>query len=578
MLTALTGVAGAERVQRLRRALAVVALAAVVEAACFALLVPLLTALLDRRFPESLWWAAAFAVAGAAAFTADRLSMSALRAETTHVISGLHQRVGDHVATLPLGWFRPANQDRLSRLLTTGATSLAIVLSAVIAINVRAAALGVAIVVVAAFVDPAVAVVCGVGLAVLGGLHALAGAILRGANTETTEVSQRIAAELVEFAQKQTVLRAYGRLDEADSDLHRAIVDARRAARRYFLRAIVGATAFALGSALLLSAAMLTVVVRAEAGTLAPALGVVLVLFAALLVDAVAALGRTASIIWSAQADVEAMADVLATSPLPEPEVSAPVADAAIEFHDVTFGYSPDTPVLDGISFAVPSGGVCALVGPSGSGKTTLVRLAARFFDVDAGSVTIGGADVRDVRAVDLNRQLAVVFQDVYLFDGTIRENVVMGHAHVSDGRLTDIARRSRLDEVIERLPQGWETPVGDRGTALSGGERQRVSIARALFKDAPLVLLDEATSALDVENEHSVRAAFDELGAGRTRLIVAHRLSTVRDADVIVFLEGGRATEVGSHGDLLARGGRYASFWSEQETVRSGGGAGFPS
>ncbi|MCF8586846.1 ABC transporter ATP-binding protein [Gordonia liuliyuniae] len=220
--------------------------------------------------------------------------------------------------------------------------------------------------------------------------------------------------------------------------------------------------------------------------------------------------------------------------------------------------------------------GVCCRR-PVGERKTTLVRLAARFFDVDAGSVRIGGADVRDLRTADLNRQLAVVFQDVYLFDGTIRENVVMGQAHVSDDRIAEVARRSRLDEVIERLPQGWATPVGDRGTALSGGERQRVSIARALFKNAPLVLLDEATSALDVENEQIVRAAFDELGAGRTRLIVAHRLSTVRDADVIVFLEGGRAAEIGSHDDLLAHGGRYARFWSEQETVRSGGGAGTP-
>ncbi|WP_156890364.1 ABC transporter ATP-binding protein [Gordonia shandongensis] len=571
MLTVLTTVVGRDTVAELRRALIRIGFAAVAEAGCFALLVPLVGALFGRRFPETLWWAAAFAGASALAFGVERRAMQALRAQVTRVIAGLHRRLGEHLVALPLGWFRPANQDRVQRLLTSGATSLATVLSGIVAVNVRAGVLGASIVVVTAAVDPVVAAVGAVGLAILGIVHVGAGRILRGATAEAADVAEQIAADLVEFGQKQSVLRSCGRSSDVDGDLRRSIAVARRAGRRYFVRAIVGVTAFALGSAILLSSVIVAVALRVDAGTVRPAFGVALVLFAALLVDAVAALGRTSSMIWAAQADVAAMAEVLAARPLPEPARSAPIRGAGVEFDAVAFGYTPDSPVLDGVSFAVPTGGSCAIVGPSGSGKTTLVRLVARFFDVTAGSVRVGGSDVRGLRAADLNRQLAVVFQDVHLVDGTIRDNVTVGHGEVSDDRLDEVARRSRLDEVLEALPDGWDTPVGDRGTALSGGQRQRVSVARALLKDAPVVLLDEATSALDPENEQAVRAAFDELGPGRTRLIVAHRLSTVRDADVIVFLDGGRAAEIGTHDELLESGGRYAGFWAEHNRIPTG-------
>ncbi len=557
-------VAGAERVAGLRGALRLVAAAAIGEACCFALLAPVLADALADRFPRALWWAAGFAVAACLAFVADRWSMARLRARTTEVVAGLQHRIGDHATALPLGWFTPAAQDRLTRLLGGASSSLAMILGGIIAVNVRAAVLGVAIVVVTACIDPVSGVVALAGLALLGGLYRLATRILRGGNVESTAAAQAVTAEVLEFAQKQSVLRASGRLEEADSDLHRAMDRARSAAKRYFRGAIAGATLFALGSAGLLSAVLVAAVLRADAGAITPAAAVTVVVYAALVVDAVAALGRTGSVIWAAEADVAAMAELLATAPLPEPERSAAIADSSVRFEDVRFGYGAE-PVLDGVRLTVPPGGTCAVVGPSGSGKTTLVRLAARFFDVTGGAVRIGGADVRDLRSEDLAAQLAVVFQDVYLFDGTIEENVRMGRPGVTGERLADVARRARLDELIERLPEGWATRVGDRGTALSGGERQRVSIARALLKDAPVVLLDEATSALDPENERAVRAALGELGEGRTRLVVAHRLATVADADVIVFLEGGRAAETGTHAELLARGGRYARFWAVQ-------------
>ena len=210
----------------------------------------------------------------------------------------------------------------------------------------------------------------------------------------------------------------------------------------------------------------------------------------------------------------------------------------------------------------MPQGQRLAVVGPSGAGKSTLLQLLARFYDVDAGSVRIGGVDVRDIATDQLMSQVSIVFQDVYLFDGTIAENVRLGRRDATDDEVRAAASAARLDEVITRLPGGWQAKVGEAGTLLSGGERQRVSIARALLKNAPIVLLDEVTSALDPVNEAAVHAGIERLMAGRTVVMVAHRMRTVRRADQVIFLDDGRIVEAGRHDELLRHNGRYAGFW----------------
>ena len=218
--------------------------------------------------------------------------------------------------------------------------------------------------------------------------------------------------------------------------------------------------------------------------------------------------------------------------------------------------------MIDGVSLAVPEGKRLAIVGPSGAGKSTLLHLLARFYDVDEGAVRVGGVDVRSISTQELMAQFAIVFQDVYLFDGTIEENVRLGRPDADEAQVRAAATAARLDEVIARLPGGWTASVGEGGALLSGGERQRVSIARALLKDSPVVLLDEVTSALDPVNEAAVHEGIERLMAGRTVVMVAHRMRTVRHADHIVFLDGGRIVEEGTHDELLRRGGRYADFW----------------
>ena len=240
----------------------------------------------------------------------------------------------------------------------------------------------------------------------------------------------------------------------------------------------------------------------------------------------------------------------------------------AIRFEDVGFAYEPDKPVLRGFSLDIPAGRAVALVGPSGAGKSTVAQLLPRFWDVNDGRIAIDGVDIRDVTLRSLRRQLGLVTQETVLFNTTIRANIAYGREEVDEGRLHASARAAFAEEFIAEFPDGYDTVVGEAGVRLSGGQRQRLAVARALYKDPPILILDEATSALDAEAEAIVQRALENLMQGRTTLVIAHRLATVRNADLIAVIDGGRVVEQGSHGELLARGGMYARL-AELQGIR---------
>ncbi len=232
-----------------------------------------------------------------------------------------------------------------------------------------------------------------------------------------------------------------------------------------------------------------------------------------------------------------------------------------VQFEDVWFSYEPGEPTLRGVDLEVPAGTKLALVGETGSGKTTVGYLAARLYDPERGTVRLDGEDLRDLRFASLSDAVGVVSQETYLFHASVRENLRFAHSEASDEQIEAAARAARIHDTIAALPEGYDTVVGERGFRFSGGERQRIAIARTILRNPPVLVLDEATSALDVQTERAVGEALERLAEGRTTIVIAHRLSTVRDADQIAVLDDGAVVELGTHADLLARGGRYAEL-----------------
>ena len=245
-----------------------------------------------------------------------------------------------------------------------------------------------------------------------------------------------------------------------------------------------------------------------------------------------------------------------------------------VRYEGVGFGYAPGRPVLSGIDLDIVAGETVAFVGPSGAGKTTLCSLLPRFYELDAGRITVDGIDIRDMTLASLRRMIGIVQQDVFLFGGTIRENIAYGRLDATEAEIRDVARRAQLEDMLARMPDGLDTVVGERGVKLSGGQKQRLAIARMFLKNPPVLILDEATSALDTETERAIQTALTELAQGRTTLVIAHRLATIRHADRIVVVDRTGVAEQGRHEALLRRGGAYARLHRAQFEPEAGIGA----
>ena len=482
----------------------------------------------------------------------------------------VHHAVGDQIARLPLRWFTSDSAGTLSRAVSQEMVSLG---ESAAHFMYRLTSTTAACVVVWAGSwawDWRLGLLLTVAAPVLAGFVRIARRLLDHGKSISEPAERELATRVVEIARCQGALRSC-RAATGYSRLTAAFDDGARASGRALWWETAGNIVNGALSQVIIVALITLTASRAVGGTMEPLVAVAIIgmcLRFTTMIDEIGAnvMGmeerRQMMNHLDAVMDAELMAEPQEPSALPEP--------GAVELNDVVFGYRPDAPVLTGVSMKVPARTMCAIVGPSGSGKTTIARLVARFWDVDSGTVRVGGTDVRDMPTSQLMEQLSMVFQDVYLFDDTLAANIRIGNPVADDEQIRWAADLAGVTEIVERLPHGWDTRVGEGGRALSGGERQRVSIARALLKRAPIVLLDEATSALDAENEANIVAAMEELRRTSTLIVIAHKLETIAAADqVIVLDDAGHVAQRGRHEDLVEVEGPYRSFWEQRTRAR---------
>ncbi|GAB3213716.1 ABC transporter ATP-binding protein [Marinactinospora thermotolerans] len=567
MIRAFLHAIGPEHARPVRTRLLLTALVCALQGVLFALLVPVVTTLLGEGPAAAAPWLIVLLVVTVLYALLRSVSLYLNFELGGRVSRALHHRLGAHVARLPLGWFTGARLGELNRMATDGvsrAMQVPVHILPPLADAVVTPAVAVLALLVYDWRIGVAAAVC--ALPLWAAFHHAGRAVGRNEAARDT-VADEAAGRVLEYARAQPVLRAFGRTTRGHARLDEALRAEHAAVRRLLLAGIPALTGYALVLRVAFGALVFLAVHLALGGTpdgpLAVALLVLVVRFVHPLSNA-ADLGAALRMAAAGLARINAVLDL---RPLPEPRQPQTPRDAGVEFDDVRFRYTDEGPdVLDGVTFRAAPGTVTALVGPSGSGKSTVARLLARFHDPRQGRVLIGGVDTRDLGSEEVSRQVAMVFQDVYLFDATIADNIRVAAPQATAQDLERAARLSGLDEVVATLPDGWDTRVGEGGTALSGGQRQRVSIARALLKDASIVVLDEATAALDAENEAIVSATVAELARERTLIVIAHRPATVRAADHVVFLDAGRVVEQGGHDELLAADGHYTGFLRARE------------
>ena len=495
-------------------------------------------------------------------FQGQRTSMSG----ALGFMHDVHYAVGDQITRLPLRWFTAETAGTMSRAVSQEMVSLG-ESAAHFMYTLTFTIAGCVVVGIGSWAwDWRLGLLLTLAAPLFAGLIRGARRLLDHGKSISELAERELAIRVVEIARCQGALRScrattrYGRLKAAFDN-------GARASRRSLWWETAGNVVNGALAQIIIIAMIVLTAMLAVGGSMAPLAAVATIGMCLRFTTMLDDIGASVMAMEERRQMMNHLDAVMDAELMAEPETPAALpAPGAVQFDDVAFGYRASEPVLNGVSLSVPAHGMCAIVGPSGSGKTTIARLIARFWDADSGTVRVGGTDVRDMPTAQLMEQLSMVFQDVYLFDDTLAANVRVGDPNATEEQVRRAADLAGVTEVVDRLPHGWDTRVGEGGRALSGGERQRVSIARALLKRAPIVLLDEATSALDAENEANIVAAMEELRRTSTLIVIAHKLETIAAADQVVVLgDDGRVAQRGRHEELVNVPGPYREFWEQR-------------
>ena len=540
--------------------------------ATIAAAVPLLGSLLRGDVEGTGCWLAILLVGVVACWLLRRRVEIAGIGVGLAILGGARLRIGDHVARLPVGWFTSENTARLGHIVTHGMMEIAQLPAHVVTPLVSGAVTPLVVVSALFVLDGSMGLIGLVTLPLMVGVFVLSARLGRAADTAYQLSAAETSQRAVEFAQAQSVLRAFNGEGGGVRFLEGAIESQHRSGRRLIWLSTLSVVLNVWILQVAFAALVIAAASRLTSDVSVPEIVAVVaaMLLAVRFVDPLLDLAAFGAAVRGARNQLAEVERVLTEDPLSEPVNPQCPRDASVELRDVTFGYRRGEPaVVSGVSLRVEPGSMLALIGASGSGKTTLMRMVARFFDADAGQVMIGGVDIRDISSKDLSAQISQIFQDSWLFQGSIADNIRIGRPGATDDDIRAAAQLAGVDEIADRLPDGFDTIVGEGGARLSGGERQRVAIARGLIKDSPILLVDEATAALDAENQEAIARTLSRLRGKRTVLVIAHQLSTVRMADAIVVMENGRVAEKGSPRELEARDGLYRHFLQQRQAAK---------
>lgn len=490
------------------------------------------------------------------------------------VLQGGRQHIGAQVAQLPLGWFTPDNTARLGHVITQGTMAVAQLPAHVLTPLISGSITPLVLLVALFILHPPLGLIALLALLALAAVLLFSARLGRSADQAFHQHFAAASQRMVEFAQAQSVLRAFNGADGGTRLLAQSLEQQRSSGMELIIRASLSA----LLNSWAVQAAFAALLVTAglwfgnQTGDQAKDAVTVIVALALVcrFIDPLQDVAGHVEILRGAHGHLQEIERILAAKPLPEPTSPQRPANGAIDLQGVRLRYSPAGPdVLQNVNLHIPAGSMTAVIGISGSGKTSLMHLIARFFDTTEGSVRIGGVDVRQMTRACLIDTVSQVLQDTWLFQGSIAENIRIGKPDASDADVLQAARMAGLAHTLERLPGGLDTPVGEGGAQVSGGERQRVTIARALIRQAPVLLVDEATAALDAENQAVIAQTLHSLRGRCTLVVIAHQLSTVAMADHIVVLEAGQVVEQGAPATLCANGGHYARMLEQRHAAK---------